>query len=61
MQPNLAILRYMHSCWRWNILAYASFKPIIPVINVIKHFRYTFIVPVKNCANTNRLPPSILN
>ena len=47
----------MHSCWRWNILAYASFKLIIPVINVIKHFRYTFIVPVRNCANTNRLPP----
>ena len=42
MQLHLAILRYMHS-WRWNILAYAYFKPIIPVINVIKHFCYTYI------------------
>ena len=50
----------MHS-WRWNILAYACFKLIIPVVNVIKHFYYTFIVPVRNCVNTKRFPPYILN
>ena len=60
MQLNLAFLRYMHS-WRWNILAYACFKLIIPVVNVIKHFYYTFIVPVTNCVNTKRFPPYILN
>ena len=36
----------MHS-WRWNILAYACFKLIMPVVNVIKHFCCTFIVPVR--------------
>ena len=39
----------------------ACFKLIIHVINVIKHFCYSFIVPVRNCTSTQHLPPYTLN